>query len=178
MELIEKELSSGILVRLRPVPPYVTGDVHRLLPEPPFPKVKVESRAGTEEHPALPGTPEWDKYQIDLAEHRLTLRQAVFDFTLQYGIVEWKLPDSVEWALTPPKDWEVPEIVRRYGLIGPSKYPFDDQRLRFIKYEVVLTSDDADLIDEVLLAETSPTTQEEVRSSLAPFESETPKGDQ
>ncbi len=179
MKITETELSWGALVRLRPVPPYAVLDAYLVLPEPPLPKVVLKSRAGGEEEaPVLPETPEWYEYQDKMAAHRRMTRQAILDYTLQYGIVSWRLPDTEEWIEEPPEDWKEPSIARRYGIIKQEwLHPFDDYRLRYIKYELIQTQGDADIVDVYTQGTTTPITKKEIQAALSPFGSETAQED-
>ncbi len=178
MKTTETEFSWGASVRLRPVPPYAVLDAYLVLPEPPLPKVVIKSKAGGEEEaPVLPETPEWYEYQDRMAAHRKMTRQAILDYTLQYGIVSWRLPGTEEWVEKPPEDWKEPAITWRYKILGDSLHPFDDRRLRYIKYELIQTQGDADIVDLYTQGMTAPVTKGEIRAALSPFGLETAQED-
>jgi hypothetical protein len=174
--MIRKLLSSGYMVELRPTPPYVVSEVYRLLPEPEMPSVVLESPAGSETHKPLPGDPKMVEWQRALTEWQKQTKVAAFDFTLQYGVVRWfrvggEDEEDGEWQREPPPDWQVPEELVKWGLYGDPQHPFDDRRLRFIKIELIQTDPDADAVYEVVRGRTQPITEEEVKASLAPFDS-------
>jgi len=112
---VQVELANGAVVICRPVPPYTTHDVLKAVPEPSYPYVDIQSAAGgSENRPALRESPEWDKYQAQLREHRLALQQAVIEHELSYGIVAWKFPGMDKFAKMPPDGWEPDEYIRKH----------------------------------------------------------------
>jgi hypothetical protein len=120
--LKELRMSNGVVLRCRAVPPYASTVVRTVLPEPPYPKVAVKSAAGGQEVlPALPGSEEHEEYRVAQAKYRRELTVALFDFNTNYSVVEWQLPGGEEWYQEPPEDWDVPEVMKRYGV--PSSCP-------------------------------------------------------
>jgi hypothetical protein len=164
-------------VKIRPVPPYVLSDVHSLLPEPPFPKVTLTSPAGTEILPALPETPEYEEYRTRRRAHDKWVNQAVNDFALQFGVVEWSWDKGETWESDPPKDWKGVDIAKMYGLTRTTPNPFDDRRLQYIKQELVVRDMDSVLVNDATLGAVSAITEQEVKAAMAPFGSETPMDD-
>lgn len=173
-DIVEIKMSSGILVRARPVPPYVTGEVYDALPPPPSPMVELQSAAGgTEIKRALPDTPEWEDYQKAVRKHRDECHCALLDFELDYGVVEWLYPDPGPervplyeegenvWWCGPPEDWEPPPIMKRWNV------EYSSLRVAFIKHELVVTDGDQKALTKVQTGMKSVTAKE-ARTGLVP----------
>ena len=168
---VQVELANGAVVICRPVPPYTTHDVLKAVPEPSYPYVDIQSAAGgSENRPALRESPEWDKYQAQLREHRLALQQAVIEHELSYGIVAWKFPGMDKFAKMPPDGWEPDEYIRKHCGVADETSQ-DAWRIQFIKYVLIATDNDDDAINKVIHDVAAPPTAEELKAALRPFES-------
>jgi hypothetical protein len=136
--------------------------VRRIESPPPFPREKIKSAAGNvEEVEALEGSPLVAEWQEEVAAYQKRLQDRTVAFTLDFGIVAWKLPDSDEFTSEPPEDWEVPETLLAYGI-----EPSERRRLDFIRYELIANDIDSSRIDEVLIGDYPSISQEEVESVI------------
>lgn len=158
----EVTLTDGTIVRCRPVPPYATVQVRRVEAPPPFPREKIKSAAGgVEEVDALEGSPLVEEWQAEMQAYNRRLQERTVEFTLDFGIISWKLPGSDEFTSEPPEDWTIPEALLAYG-VTPAKR----KRLDFIRYELIASSLDSERIDNVLIGEYDTVSQEEVESVI------------
>lgn len=165
-------VSSGALLKCRPVPPFAMAEVRGRMPEPPMPKVTVSSAAGGPEvHDALPSTPEYEAYKEAHQKYRRELGLALERFSYNYGIIEWSWPPEDPapgehvWVSEPPEDWRLPAILKEYGveeLKGP------DRRAQYILYELLLTDVDTKKVERLLFP-TELLTKEDILAALAPF---------
>lgn len=166
--MTEIELSNGYIVRCQPVPPYAVQDVYIEFPDPALPKVEIKSAAGSAEQVTpLPGTPEFAEYQEAVVRTRKLRQVALLDFHLDYGIVEWKAPDSDEWEDMPPEDWTLPAVMIRRG-VETAKDP-TKRRVQYIRHFLIRTASDAEKIDRVIM-ESPLLSDEEVEAALGPFD--------
>lgn len=166
----EVTLSTGVVVRCRPVPPYALQVIHEKFPVPVYPVEKIESAAGhVEVKPVLRDTPEWEQYQEDLMKYNKIRAVAVMDFSMTYSIVSWRLPDSSEWVTEPPDTWKVPDIMAHFD-VTTSDDPYD-RRLQFLKYTLIQRDSDLLALDAIA-ADMQPITKKEVKAAKAPFELE------
>lgn len=168
----ELELSSGAVVHCRPVPPYMIGSVTAKFTEPAYPYIDESSIAGgSERRPALIGTEQWNRWQSEMKEYRKKMGSAVMDFSLSYGIVDWRFPDMDEFVKEPPDDWQVPEeLVQLTGERTSSDAAI--RRTQFIKFELLLTNEDADKVEAVTTRPSQPITREELKDAMSPFDSD------
>lgn len=120
----------------------------------------------------MPGTEEHEEYRLAMQRYRRELALALSKFYMNYGIVEWHLPEEAEdepWHSMPPDDWEIPQAMRLYGIETASDPA--DRRAQYIQYELILTDADQDMVDQVHTP-TMPLTKEEILAALAPFGSD------
>ncbi len=173
--IVEITLSTGTVVRCQPCPPYALGDVLDSLEEPPYPFVDVPSIAGgSQSHPALRETPEFQQYVRDMAKHNKQVKIELESFALQHGVVSWKFPGSDEFSSEPPDGWQMPPyMVQRHGL-ETSSDPYE-YRMQFIKHGLILYSEDSIAIEEATSKPFKPLSNEEVTSAMSPFDSGDPK---
>lgn len=167
----EIKLSSGVLVKCRPVSPLAIGPVYRSIPEPDFPMVDVSSAAGgAEEHPALQGTEEYVEYQRKMRAYRGELGNAIMDFKLNYGIVAWSWDNGETWHQNPSDDWEVHPALKYWGVETPTN--MYEKRVLYIRNELILCEADDDKIADVVGSKpgksTAPITDEEIKAQLDP----------
>lgn len=165
MNMRDVTVSTGAVLRCRPVPPYLLATLRGKLPLPPrLPKLNLQSAAGTEVAKALPESPEYEEYRIAQQEWERKRTQIFTDFTLDFGIVEWRLPESEEWTNTPPDGWQLDPVLVRWGLVEAAGEP----RVAYIKSELIVTDADMNLVDSVT-NEPAPVTEGEVQQALVPF---------
>lgn len=170
-QITELTLSTGFIVRCRPVPPYAAQDVWAALPRLPVPQVTLEGIAGAETLRALPGSEEYEAYREAMDARRQDLSQQISNFNLDYGVVEWQPPDKVgtdTWYITPPTDWKLPGVLIRWGLKQPEG--FRERRISYLKCVVVGSDDDQSNMDAVIM-QIRPVTKEEVLAALDPSSS-------
>lgn len=178
---MEKLLDSGYVVRCEPVPPYMINPVYERVPQPLFPYIEEQSIAGgSEELPAMEGTPEFQQWQLDMQEWRRRLNTEVRIVRLGVGVIGWKRPDESEFGDTPPEDWEVhPFLTARYDIqTSDDRW---ERKVQFIQFEIIQTEEDQEWIErQVGLTETSkqsPIKKEEVDAAMTPFSSKEPQDD-
>jgi len=101
-------LSTGVVVRVRPVASLIISDIARAIPEPKPPKVYIEEKAREEENPNDPG------YLKALDDRQTAQAMAVNDAFLLMG---------TEVKSSPPDLWAVEsdEWVDRLSLVGIGK---------------------------------------------------------
>jgi hypothetical protein len=169
MPLTIASLDSGYDVRLRPVPPYAIHDVIASYPRPKYPMLNLQSDAGPSEiAPALEDSPEWHAWQSDQAEYNQKCTAAIEQFTLTYGVLDYRMTGSEDpWTRGAPADWHVPEIMKQYGITdSDDKYV---RWFRFIRYVLVITDADEAQVNAVI--NQSPNTPEEIDAAVTPFDS-------
>lgn len=157
--------SSGVEAHLRPVPPYLLAALSSQLPLPPvYPKLKLESPAGTEEAPALPDSPEYIEYRQKQREWQKMRSDKIGDFCMDYCVMDWKLPDQEEWQEEPSEAWEIDPVLVRWGLghLG------ENRRVAFIAQEIILSDEDMDVLEAVANSK-GIVTEEAVQQALVPF---------
>lgn len=145
--LVEKKLSSGWEVRVRPVPPLAGAevlDMSRYI-HPPVPMQEVETKVSTEyvsyaaSHPEMW---EWRQKCEKLDEQQFEDKKA---FAYHYGVHSWRR-DGKKWLTEPPEGWEVDSAFVKLLYDGSALY----RRLAFIKTELALSPDDVTKIQEVI----------------------------
>jgi len=171
----EITLFSGIVVRVRPVPPLLSrqvianrADLRR--PRPPL--VEVKGVAGTELVAARAGEPEYELWVQRLDEIEVETRRIQDNFMWNWGVVDWREPGSEKFVKDPPKSWQVPELLTQFGLV-PSKTDALTRRLLYIQSELIVTNDDFTLVGAVMFVESALVKEEEVEVASDSFPSET-----
>lgn len=173
MNVKDVVVSSGAVLRCRPVPPYAMTDVLAAVEEPEYPFIDVKSDAGGSERlPALRDSPEYVAYQKDMRNFRVRQRAIAIEADLNIGVIEWRLPGTDEFVRMPPDDWKIPAMMSAYG-VEPATDAIK-RRVQFIKYELIMTENDDDLVMGVIRM-SKPVTAEEVEAAAAPFESDAPE---
>lgn len=176
-------LSSGAVVRYRLVPPYARAQAYRSLPDPPQPTRELESVAGHVEEEIVPeDSPEYQEWFDEMRRVQIQRAQMQQDMTLDYGIVAWLLPPPdgflglvvralravgiQHWRKDPPRGWEIPDSLSKYGVSGSS-----DRRLTYINLELVRTTDDLEKLVRIIgeIGEAGELTDEEVDAAEASF---------
>jgi len=157
-------LSSGIVVRARPVPPLLVGKVVTTRPDlraPMAPLVEVKGVAGTEIMPARPGEREYEEWVQKCAELKI-IRDALQDnFIWNYGVVDWKHPGTKKFVTEPPKNWKVPELLSKFGL-APKTGDELERRLIYIQTVILATPEGLEILQDVVLGETTAISEPEV----------------
>jgi len=184
-ELRTVQLAGDWEVRVTPVPPHASFKwvkAHVKYPDkPPKPMVEMRSPllppdAPAESAPALPDTPEWDAWMLELQnwqEQCDKVREAKADeemeFSLDYAVMDWRKSGTEDpWQSEPAADWEPRSALERHGVdVG------DNRRLAFIHYELLAQPENYDLIVYAAFpkgeADMSPITEEEVNAALGNF---------
>lgn len=161
----ELELSDGTLVHVRSVPPHARAAVYHAEKAPPFPRREIQSVAGgTETHDELEKSEAALAWREEMAAYQVRQRERSVDFNLDYGLVDWQIHGVGPWQADPPEDWVFPKTLLKYGVV-----PGDDARVDYIKYDLIKTSADRDMIDDELIGELEPITEEEVERTTTPF---------
>ena len=172
-------------VRVTPVPPQASFrwvKAHVQYPDkPPKPMVEMRSPllgpdAPPETAPALPETPEWDAWILEMQawqEQCDTMRRdkadEEMDFSLDYAVVDWRRKGSEdEWQSEPADDWQPPPALKRHGISVD-----DNRRLAFIHYELLSQPASHELVMRAAFpsgeADMSPVTEKEVSAALGSF---------
>ena len=172
----EITLSSGIVVRVRPVPPLLSrqvianrADLRR--PRPPL--VEVKGVAGTELVAARKGEPEYENWVQQLAEVEAESRRIQDNFIWNWGVIAWRVPGG-RFTKNPPKSWQIPELLVQFGLV-PNDADALTRRLLYIQSELIVTNDDFALVGEIMFAGTELLTEEEIEPVSDSFQGE-PEG--
>ena len=157
-------LSSGIVVRVRPVPPLLVGKVITTRPDlqsPMAPLVEVKGVAGTEIMAARPGEREYEEWAQKCTELRIIRDELQDNFIWNYGVVDWKHPGEKRFTTEPPKDWVIPKLLSKFGLM-PRTDDELERRLLYIQTVILATPEDLERTQEVILGETTTITEREV----------------
>jgi len=170
MNMREITLSTGVIIRARPVPPLLASELTAGNPDlraPDMPYVDVPGVAGTEIVPARPGQPEYETWarerdRIDDARRRIHQ-----DFIWGYGVISWRLPGESKFVDTPPDDWEIPEMCSYLGFVP--REGSAGRRLDYIKTEIITTQPDVESVMKVTIGFTDEITDEEVDSVVNTF---------
>lgn len=159
----EITLSTGVIVRARPVPPLLAaGVVNRRLDlrDPVMPLVEIKGVAGVEIVPARPGErvyEEWLQKRAEIENERNRLQD---DFIWAYGIISWKLPGAQRFTDKPPAKWEVPQVLQDFG-VEPRTETLG-RKLDYIQVELLQTPGDVELAQGVILGDVAEITDGEV----------------
>ena len=167
----EITLSSGIVVRVRPVPPLLSSRVVIGRPDlrrPHLPLVEVKGVAGTELVTAREGEPEYERWVQQVDEIEAETKRVQDNFIWNWGVIAWRVPGSKRFMKNPPKSWQMPELLVQFGLV-PKKADALTRRLLYIQSELIVTNDDFTLVSEVMFAETELLTEEEIEPVSATF---------
>jgi hypothetical protein len=158
---------ADIQVWARPVPPYAEVDVDLALPAPPIPKVTIKSVAGHEETArVLPETQEWEDFQAARRAWDSNRKQALMNFQTDYGVVQWRYPNSEEIHTQPPESWVAADVLARWNVwIEPG-----GRRVAFIKYCLIQTQSDQQKLEKITLPESALSTKE-ILAAMVPSES-------
>ena len=160
----EKTLSSGIVVRVRPVPPLLSRQVVANRPDlrrPRLPLVEVKGVAGTELVTAREGEIEYDQWVQQVDEIEAESRRIQDNFIWNWGVVSWCYPNTKRFMKQPPRSWQLPELLVQFGLVT-NDADILTRRLLYIQSELIVTNDDFALVGEVMFAETELLAEEEV----------------
>lgn len=160
----EITLSSGIVVRIRPVPPLLSAQViasRADLRRPRLPLLEVKGVAGTELVTAREGEPEYERWVQQVDEIEVESRRVQDNFIWNWGVVSWCEPGNKRFFKNPPKSWQVPELLVQFGLV-PKKADALTKRLLYIQSELIVTNDDFTLVSEIMFAETALLMEEEI----------------
>lgn len=157
-------LSSGIVVRARPVPPLLVGKVLTTRPDlqsPMAPLVEVKGVAGTEIMAARPGEREYEEWAQKCTELKIIRDELQDNFIWNYGIVAWKHLGEKRFTTEPPKDWKIPMLLSKFGLALKTDDELE-RRLLYIQTVILETPEDLEIIQDVVLGETAVITEREV----------------
>ena len=160
----EVVLSSGIVVRVRPVPPLLVGKVVTTRPDlqsPLPPLVEVKGVAGTEIMPARQGEREYEEWAQKCAELKIVRNHLQDNFIWNYGVIDWKHPGEKKFVAEPPKDWKVPALLSKFGL-APKTGDKLERRLLYIQTVILATPEDLETLQDVVLGKTTAISEPEV----------------
>ena len=133
----EITLSSGIVVRVRPVPPLLSRQVIASmsnLRRPRIPLLEIKGVAGTELVTAREGQPEYERWVQQVDEIEAETRRVQDNFIWNWGVVSWCEPGNERFFKNPPKSWQIPELLVQFGLV-PSDTDALTRRLLYIQAE-------------------------------------------
>lgn len=170
----EITLSSGIVVRVRPVPPLLSRQVianRTDLRRPRPPLVEIKGVAGTELVAARAGEPEYELWVQRLDEIETESRRIQDNFIWNWGVTAWREPGSKKFTKDVPKSWQVPDLLVQFGLV-PSKTDALTRRLLYIQSELIVTNDDFTLVGAVMFVESALLTEQEVEAVSDSFPGE------
>lgn len=174
--MIERTLSNGAHIRVRPVPPHVVLQFHRAVgqkmpPEPEKPTRRVTMADGHVETDVITEGPEFDAYQVSLDEWErkcdemiATANDEYNDLQRDYSIVEWSW-DGEHWRRAVPDDWERPAALDRAGIA-----PCSNRRVEYIGVELLTTTEDWAIVRAVADGTANVTDEEagRVRAGFRP----------
>ena len=170
------ELSSGIEVELRTVPPYVLFRAQQAMPAlPDVPTKEVETPAGTQRIQIDDlDDPRYKTYMREYEEakgERMFSRWAV---VFSHGIKRWrkkprnalhrllaKLGLGYQWRSQPPDDWTIPD--------GLEAIEAGNRRLNYVYFMLLADAEDFVNAMQALMPAATELTQEEVEEAEEPF---------
>lgn len=170
------ELSSGIEVELRPVPPYVLMKAAQKLPLPDVPTKTVSTPAGEQEVTVGVDTPEYKAFAEEMEEIQNERFEQHLEMTLNYGVKRWRLkPQNIlhrafallglgyQWEDEPPGGWEMPEAFR------DAVESTGDRRLDYILLMILADTEDFSKVMSQLQDTSQDLTTEEVETAEGSF---------
>jgi len=172
------ELSTGIEVELRTVPPFVMFKVEHGLPAlPDAPMREIESAAGTQLVPIEDvNAPEYQEYLKTYSNAQEDRRFRQWAAVFSHGIKRWrKKPGNVlhkllarlnlgyHWQDQPPENWDIPEELKE--LIGTT----GSKRLDYIYMVVLADAEDFASVFQWLVGSATELTSEEVEEAEESF---------
>lgn len=162
MAMSEITLRDGTVVRCRPVPAYARGQAAMKYRDPQMPTVGQETADGrTEYHPAEIGSPEWSKYQDELADVQRKRAYASRALDYDYGVTEWTVDG--QFVTDPPESWKFPKALEKHGV-----HSTGDKRTDFIAFALLAHPADHDAFMRAI-GDQGPLTESEVKAALASF---------
>lgn len=173
----ELELSNGVHVRVRPIPPHVViqfnkGVTKSLPSEPKEPTRTVKMADGHVEQDIVDAnSPEWEAYQDALAGWQQACNDAMVEandeynnLQRDYAIIEWSFDGGETWHKDVPPTWAFPSACVRAGI-----KPCGNERVDYIGIELLTTTDDWLRVRQIADGDTSNVTDEEAARVRAGF---------
>lgn len=155
----------ALLMRTRSIPGIASLQVASQFALPAPPKVKVHSIAGHDEIKDAPtDSPEWEEYARQAREVERKIEQARSDFMYDYAVEAWSWDDGKTWLTDAPDNWVFPDVFIRHGI-----KPSDNQRVDYIRYELVTSNEDMAVLFSDALDNAKPITDAEVSAASAGF---------
>jgi hypothetical protein len=177
MNVKEITLSTGTIVRARPVPPLLAAGVinRRLdLRDPVMPLVEIKGVAGVEVVPARPGEQVYEEWLQKRAETTAERNRLQDDFIWAYGIVSWKLPGTQRFTDKPPAKWVIPQVLQDFGITPRTETL--GRKLDYIQVELLQTPGDVESAQGVILGDITEITDQEVDTIVDTFPGDTQSG--
>lgn len=166
----EIALSTGVVVRVRPIPSHDFFAIGADIKVPPQPTVPVKSAAGhTENIKASEDSPEFQAWAEQLNDIRRKQGQAKDNFMFDYAVVAWKLPGG-QWQTDEPEGW-TDRAMQRAGRLT------DNRRADYIRSQVVPLGRDYKKVFDYAFGESEPVTEQEVEAQLDGFRPEESGGE-
>jgi hypothetical protein len=159
----ERTLKSGIVVKTNVVPAHAIAQVGAGIVKPAPPKVPIKSIAGHTELVTAPDdSPEWLAYVQAQNDYDERISKAKNDFTYDCAVEAWK-NGTGDWQTEPPDDWKLPDVFTRHGIKA------GDKRADYIRYHLLVSNEDIEIVLRDALGQTAPITDGEVSAALAGF---------
>lgn len=156
-------LSTGIALRVKPVPGRILADAARLVPKPAIPKVMNTDRGREELNPDDPG------YIAALAEWAQQTSEASFNVALAVGTTVESIPDGMHG---PDSDAWVEEVGSSYEVVGMEspirREPAKARYLDWLLYYALGRDEDNFVLTKVLFS-THMITREELADAINSF---------
>ena len=153
----EHILSTGIKVKLVPVPSATVVQAQRMIVNPPVPRIAIEGKEGLHENPVDPD------YLQKIQDLNLERAEAQFDILALFGVILVDgLPDDDEWL-------QKLKLLVKFGRLDIDKYDLDDPLEREFVYKryIAMSNSDWEILTELsgLSAEDVETAQDNFRSN-------------
>lgn len=158
----EVTLSSGAVIRAKPVPDNLMLTMRKQNPPPDVPITHVDDPSGKSWDEPNPQHP---KYIADLEEYQLNLGDAFMNLTLLAGMDILELPEGVEPF---DADGEWLDELEAAGLEMPEKR--FERKLLWIRYKIAPNTEDMTLISETYAA-SAEIDEEEIAAKQKSFRS-------
>lgn len=154
------KLSTGVMVRMKSIPPIIMQDISQKLERPEPPMVEVEVDVNGQKQKRVEANPSDPKYERSLVEHQRRLNSLALEAMVILGI---ELVDGV-----PPADEWLPRLqyLEKRGMADLSRYDLDDPQDLEVVYKNYVAVGASDI---VMLSEAQGVTEAKIGRAAENF---------
>jgi hypothetical protein len=169
----ERKMRQGaLIVRTRQIPGYAYVQIETNFERPKLKQIGYKSAAGHTEYKDAPtDSPEWATYAAEVREAEQKISRARTDFLYDYSVESWSWDDGQTWLTEAPDGWVLPNVFKRHNL-----HPSENVRVDYIRYELITSNVDIEILFRDALENTEPITNAEVGAAAAGFRPEIQRG--